>query len=379
MEDGVSAEDVKYIKQVNNGKVAGLQEVSARNAAGKPSVVRVASLVKGKPFPTLFWLIDPELVKRISGEEAMGRITEFQLRVDESADLRASMEADHRQYIALRQELTPPDMREEIVRLGYDRLLSERGIGGLEKYDRIRCFHTWYAAHLVRPNTIGRMMDQLWQHQSPVKPTLLRQMKVNYKQFCADPDNEKERSLLGQLHVEEDKRRQVIEAYLSEARNFRKELLEAAELDEICGNAFHWDSVIDIGCSHGLTSFLMARLAGDRPVVWIDSDATCRAALFSNRLGIAFHESVGKASKTVAQDGSSVLALIVNVCGQALLDVISDCHDSHIELFCVIPCCGPEGVAYDDWLRVVQEAIAGKSQFVQLKGNLGRTAIVTTN
>jgi len=37
--------------------------------------------------------------------------------------------------------------------------LEERGIGGIAESTRIRCLHTWYAAHLVEPNTIGALID----------------------------------------------------------------------------------------------------------------------------------------------------------------------------------------------------------------------------
>ena len=39
--------------------------------------------------------------------------------------------------------------------------LDERGIGGISEPTRIRCLHTWYAAHLVTPNTIGQLVDEL--------------------------------------------------------------------------------------------------------------------------------------------------------------------------------------------------------------------------
>ena len=32
--------------------------------------------------------------------------------------------------------------------------------------NRIRCLHTWYAAHLVVPNTIGAMLDDWWREQA---------------------------------------------------------------------------------------------------------------------------------------------------------------------------------------------------------------------
>ena len=39
--------------------------------------------------------------------------------------------------------------------------LSDRGIGGISEPDRVRCFHTWYAAHLVVPNSVGAVIDRL--------------------------------------------------------------------------------------------------------------------------------------------------------------------------------------------------------------------------
>ena len=74
----VSPDEVAYIRAVNGGKVAGLRAVAAR-LHGRPAVVRVAAVVGGRPFPTLFWLVDPDLVRRISVEEAAGRIAEFQV------------------------------------------------------------------------------------------------------------------------------------------------------------------------------------------------------------------------------------------------------------------------------------------------------------
>jgi len=41
--------------------------------------------------------------------------------------------------------------------------LDKRGIGGIENFTRIRCLHTYYAAHLIQPNTIGAMIEAQWQ------------------------------------------------------------------------------------------------------------------------------------------------------------------------------------------------------------------------
>ena len=45
--------------------------------------------------------------------------------------------------------------------------LSKRGIGGISEPDRIRCFHTWYAAHMVVPNAVGEIVDQLLADATP--------------------------------------------------------------------------------------------------------------------------------------------------------------------------------------------------------------------
>ena len=144
----------------------GLRAVAARDAAGEPAVIRVASVVDGKPFPTLFWLIDPVLNLRIDRTEAGGLIAEFQARVPSEPGLAAAMAADHRRHIALRERYLTPAERAQLEARGQWAALAERGIGGIADFQRIRCLHTWYAAHLVEPNSIGRLLDAHWAVQA---------------------------------------------------------------------------------------------------------------------------------------------------------------------------------------------------------------------
>jgi len=46
-------------------RARGLRGVAVADASGAPVVVRVAPLVEGKPFPTLFWLVDPHFTYAI--------------------------------------------------------------------------------------------------------------------------------------------------------------------------------------------------------------------------------------------------------------------------------------------------------------------------
>ena len=140
----------------------GLLDIPVLGPAGQPVVIRVASLVDDKPFPTLFWLVDRTLCYRIDQLEAAGVIAELQHRVDADPGLRTAMERDHQAHIALRRDCMAADTRRRLEELGYAEVLAGKGIGGIADFGRIRCLHTWYAAHLVRPNTVGRLLDAHW-------------------------------------------------------------------------------------------------------------------------------------------------------------------------------------------------------------------------
>ena len=140
----------------------GLRAVAVSDGHGNPVVIRVASIVDGRPFPTLFWLIDPAINLQIDREEAGGAIAALQRLVDDDPSLRKRMAADHREHIALRDSYLTVADREALAGGGFEAALSGRGIGGIADPARIRCLHTWYAAHLVVPNTIGRLLDQRW-------------------------------------------------------------------------------------------------------------------------------------------------------------------------------------------------------------------------
>ncbi|MEM1114264.1 MAG: DUF501 domain-containing protein [Pseudomonadota bacterium] len=140
----------------------GLRAVPVRRENGDPVVIRVASLVAGKPFPTLFWLVDAELNLRIDREEAGGLIARFQAVVDDSPTLQAAMVEDHREHISLRDACMTAGDKAQLQELGFLGVLERRGIGGIEDFRYIRCLHTWYAAHLIQANTIGGLLDAHW-------------------------------------------------------------------------------------------------------------------------------------------------------------------------------------------------------------------------
>ncbi len=140
----------------------GLEAVAVSAPDGSPVVIRVASLVDDKPFPTLFWLVDPALNYRIDRAEAGGLIARLQHRVDDDPALAERLRADHRAHVSLRERWMTPAVRRRLRELGFAEALARRGIGGIADFSRIRCLHTWYAAHLVVPNTVGAMLEDYW-------------------------------------------------------------------------------------------------------------------------------------------------------------------------------------------------------------------------
>ncbi len=171
----INAEVRAQVAKLLGREPRGLEAIAVSAMDGSPMVIRVASLVDDTPFPTLFWLVDPALNYRIDQVEAAGLIKQFQHRVDKDLQLQQQMKGDHKAHIALRASFISPTADQRLSELGFGEVLSKRGIGGIADYRRIRCLHTWYAAHLVVPNTIGTLLDQWWQDGggvtcSPAKP-----------------------------------------------------------------------------------------------------------------------------------------------------------------------------------------------------------------
>lgn len=160
--DGLDERTLTLIADRLGREPRGLRAVAVWDERGEPMVIRVASLVEGKPFPTLYWLIDPVLSLRLDRDEAGGLIAKIQDEVDSSERLREQLVSDHRHHISLRESFLNGEERASLHANGLWGALANRGIGGIGNFDRVRCLHTWYASHLVVPNTVGQLVDEYW-------------------------------------------------------------------------------------------------------------------------------------------------------------------------------------------------------------------------
>ncbi|MEH6583146.1 MAG: DUF501 domain-containing protein [Halioglobus sp.] len=161
-QEKITPEIAAQVRDLLGRTPRGLEEVVVSSASGEPMVIRVASLVEEKPFPTMFWLVDRQLSYRIDQVEAKGLIHQFQTRVDSEPSLQQAMAADHAAHIQLRNSYISAHMKQRLEALNFYTVLQSRGIGGIADFSRIRCLHTWYASHLVVANTVGKLLDAYW-------------------------------------------------------------------------------------------------------------------------------------------------------------------------------------------------------------------------
>lgn len=150
--------DRKIVGQQIGRSPRGQFVVSVRCSYGYPQVIRVHPVVQGKPFPTLFWLTCPFLSNEIDHLEAGGWVKRLEARMIAESDLRAAMQSAHQRYCRQRDRLLSPG---EIATLEADGTmvgLSERGIGGLSDWDRLKCLHLQVAHELGDENAIGRIV-----------------------------------------------------------------------------------------------------------------------------------------------------------------------------------------------------------------------------
>jgi len=109
-------------------------EVVVRDDAGAPVVIRNAPLLEdGTPMPTRFWLVDPDLVTRVSRLESGGGVRAAEVAVDPEKVARA-----HARYAAERDAALP---------VAHDGPRPHGGVAGTAR--GVKCLHAHYAWFLA--------------------------------------------------------------------------------------------------------------------------------------------------------------------------------------------------------------------------------------
>jgi hypothetical protein len=129
-----SAADVARLSELLGREPMGSFEVVTRAADGKPAVIRNAPLLDdGTPMPTRYWLVDRDLVRRVSRVEADRGVRAAEAAVDPERLRRV-----HATYAAERDAAVPA---------GHVGPRPHGGVGGTRT--GVKCLHAHYAYFLA--------------------------------------------------------------------------------------------------------------------------------------------------------------------------------------------------------------------------------------
>ena len=131
----------------------GRWSVACRCPYGYPQVIRVAPIVAGRPFPTLYWLTCPFLRAAISRLEADGWVKRLEARMRTTTELAAAMDNAHDRYWQERNGLLSGAQRERLAPE-----FEGRGIGGIADRRYLKCLHLHAAHALAGENPIGKIV-----------------------------------------------------------------------------------------------------------------------------------------------------------------------------------------------------------------------------
>jgi hypothetical protein len=136
----VTADDRALVEAEVGRPLRGKWRVARRCHLGVPMVVEThPRLEDGTPFPTLFWLTCPLLVKNASHLEAEGFMNTLTKRLGTDAAFRNRVQSAEDRYVSRRNELAPTGGAQP---------------GG--SADRVKCLHSHLAHELAdAPNPVG--------------------------------------------------------------------------------------------------------------------------------------------------------------------------------------------------------------------------------
>lgn len=155
METSTTRQDIDWITQELGRKPRGKVRVAVRSALGRPTVIQVEPIIDGKPFTTLYWLVDRQLHKRISKLEANNGVDGIRVAIRNSPAMCTEHKFNHLYYMHLRRLA----LRSYWVPACYKDSLYNTGIGGIRNFSEIKCLHLHYAYHLVTPTLVGKLVD----------------------------------------------------------------------------------------------------------------------------------------------------------------------------------------------------------------------------
>ena len=142
-----TAADLEVMRAQLGRPMRGVVGIAARCVCGNPTVVATEPrLPDGTPFPTTYYLTNPQLVSAVSTLEASGLMTQMSERIASDEDLAARYLAAHEAYLRDREELGHVDEIDGI------------SAGGMPT--RVKCLHVLVGHALAAGRGVNPIGDE---------------------------------------------------------------------------------------------------------------------------------------------------------------------------------------------------------------------------
>lgn len=156
----LTAEDNQFIEKALGRIPRGILSVSSRTPDGTPSALKMQCVVDKTPFPTHFWLCSPLLIEKVNFLESQRLVKPLEILIEQSSTLAKAFLEDQKRYQKIRNACLTDQDKEFLSGLGILELFCEkRGIGGIEDFTKIRCFHMQIAHLISDDNVIGQWLQ----------------------------------------------------------------------------------------------------------------------------------------------------------------------------------------------------------------------------
>lgn len=117
-----------------------------------------------KPFPTIFWMVDQALKRRVSQLEDEGWVVRLETRlISSERNVEQMIEAHHKYALARWRLLSDNDVA-VVIANGWTKALEEVGVAGMRNPRSVKCLHAHLAHHLAKPehgNLLGLWVSDL--------------------------------------------------------------------------------------------------------------------------------------------------------------------------------------------------------------------------
>lgn len=121
-------------------KPDGMFAVLRRCRFGHPMAVASFPIIRGEPFPTMFWLTCPHLIKACGKLESALYHKLIETEIENSEKLKLEQKSAHEKMVEIRKKVT------EALGMVMDPSVLKSGIAGAKKYTHVKCLHAHLAA-----------------------------------------------------------------------------------------------------------------------------------------------------------------------------------------------------------------------------------------